>query len=711
MDSGNAGRRRFTLLLAALSVAIALVVATTALAAGGRGGSHDRWSGGPPSGSGPGHGFWPGGGSGGSPPYMNPHLPVELRVKDLLSRMTLQEKVGQMTQAERAPIEGEPAQLTELGVGSVLSGGGSVPTPNTPEAWANMVDKFQQAALETRLHIPIIYGVDSVHGHGNLYGATIFPHNIGLGATRDPKLVEEVEAVTAAETRASGPQWVFAPCICAPQDDRWGRTYEGFGESPALVEEMETAIRGFQGPPGHLSEPDHVLATAKHFAGDGDTIYGTSTTSGYKIDQGVSITDRHEFFEKALRQYIPAVQKYDVGTVMPSYSSVDWTEDGVGNPIKMTAEGGLITGFLKEHLGFEGFVISDYNAIQQLPGDFEEQVKAGVMAGVDMFMEPESYKEFEETLLKEVEAGEIPESRIDDAVSRILKAKFELGLFEHPFTNRSGIPEIGDQAHREVARRAAEESQVLLKDSEGAVPIKPGGDVYVAGSNANNIGNQAGGWTLTWQGGSNNPTPIPGTTILQGIEGANAGGTTTFSEGATEPVPSDATGVIVVGETPYSEGYGDVGGPQWAFDPGDEGKPRPPKTMEFSAADKAAIDKVCAEAAKCVVVIVSGRPLIIEPAQLEEIDGLVEAWLPGSQGEGVSDDLFGTTPYTGKLPVSWPKTLEQEPINVGEPEYDPLFPFGYGLSTESSGGHGHGHHHHHHGHHHHHHHGHGHHGH
>jgi beta-glucosidase len=311
-------------------------------------------------------------------------------------------------------------------------------------------------------------------------------------------------------------------------------------------------------------------------------------------------------------------------------------------------------------------------------------------------MEPNSYKEFEETLLKEVEAGEIPESRIDDAVSRILKAKFELGLFEHPFTDRSGIPEIGDQAHREVARRAVDESQVLLKDSESALPIQPGGDVYVAGSNANNIGNQAGGWTLTWQGGSNNPTPIPGTTILQGIEGANAGGTTTFSEGATEPVPSDATGVVVVGETPYSEGYGDVGGPQWAFDEGDEGKPRPPKTMEFSATDKAAIDKVCAEAAKCVVVIVSGRPLIIEPAQLEEIDGLVEAWLPGSQGEGVSDDLFGTTPYTGKLPVSWPKTLDQEPINVGEPEYDPLFPFGFGLSTGPGGGHGHHHHHHHH---------------
>ncbi|HVX34035.1 MAG TPA: glycoside hydrolase family 3 protein [Solirubrobacterales bacterium] len=683
MGSGEAARRR-ALLVAAAAIAIVLVVATTAFAHGDRRWDHGRAPGGPFATS-----------TDGTPPYLNSHLPVRLRVRDLLSRMTLAEKVGQMTQAERAPIEPAPQQITELGLGSVLSGGGSVPPGNTPEAWANMVDGFQKAALETRLHIPIIYGVDSVHGHGNLWGATIFPHNIGLGATRDPKLVEEVEAVTAAETRASGPQWVFAPCVCAPRDDRWGRTYEGFGESPRLVEEMETAISGFQGPPGHLSEPDHVLATAKHFAGDGDTVYGSSTNpSGYKIDQGVAVADRREFFEDALRQYVPAVRRYDVGTVMPSYSSVDWTEDGVGNPIKMHAEGGLITGFLKEGLGFDGFVISDYNAIQQLPGSFPEQVKAGVMAGVDMFMEPESYAEFITTLIGEVEAGEVPESRIDDAVARILKAKFELGLFEHPYTDRSGIPEIGDQAHREVARRAVQESQVLLKNDDGALPLATGSDVYVAGSNANNIGNQAGGWTLTWQGGSNNPKPIPGTTILKGIEEADQGGTVTFSEDASATVPSDATGVVVVGETPYAEGYGDVGGPQWAFDEGDEGKPRPPQEMKINAADQAAIDKVCTEAAKCVVVIVSGRPLIIEPPQLEEMDGLVEAWLPGSQGEGVADDLFGRAPYTGKLPVSWPRTLEQEPINVGEPDYDPLFPFGYGLTD--SPGHGHHHHHHHH---------------
>jgi beta-glucosidase len=689
MGSGEGVRRRI-LLVAAAAIAIVLVVATTAFARDGQGGHHEP-PGGPPS---------------GAPPYMNPHLPVQQRVQDLLSRMTLVEKVGQMAQAERSAVEENPAELAELGIGSVLSGAGSVPEPNTPEAWANMVDKFERAALETRLHIPIIYGEDSVHGDGNLFGATVFPHNIGLGATRDPKLVEEVEGVTAAETRATGPQWVFAPCLCAARDDRWGRIYESFGESPELVEEMETAIRGFQGPPGHLDEPDHVLATAKHFAGDGDTVYGSSTSPlGYKIDQGVAVADRQEFFEDALRQYVPAVQKYHVGAVMPSYSSIDWTEDGVGNPIKMHAEGGLITGFLKERLGFEGFVISDFEGIHELPGDYPEQIREGVMAGIDMFMEPFDYKEFEETLAGEVEAGEVPESRIDDAVSRILKAKFELGLFEHPFTDRAGIPEIGDAAHRAVARRAVEESQVLLKNEGEALPIAGHSDVYVAGSNADNIGNQAGGWTLTWQGGSNNPTPIPGTTILKGIEEADQGGSVTFSEDASAPVPSGATGIVVVGETPYAEGFGDVGGPQWSSDPGDEGKPRPVKDMKISTADKAAIDKVCAEAAKCVVVIVSGRPLILESPQFEEMDGLVEAWLPGSEGEGVADTLFGKAPFTGKLPVSWPKTLEQEPINVGEPNYDPLFPFGYGLSDApghgGGGGHGHGHHHHHrHGHHH-----------
>jgi beta-glucosidase len=610
-------------------------------------------------------------------PYEDPSQPVAARVADLLSRMTLEEKIGQMTQAERGAVVGDPSRITEWKLGSVLSGGGSTPTPNTPEAWADMIDRFEQAALNTRLHIPLLYGVDSVHGHGNLLGATVFPHNIGLGATRDPALVRDVEHITASETRASGPQWSFAPCICAARDDRWGRTYESFGEDPSLVIQMETAIDGFQGAPGHLGDRDRVLATAKHYAGDGDTVYGTAA-GDYQIDQGIAITDRQSFWDTSLRQYEPAVQDHHVGSVMPSFSSVDWTEDGVGNPIKMHANQELITDVLKGSMGFEGFVISDWEGIHQIPGDFATQVRTGVNAGIDMMMEPFSAQAFEDTLLAEVQAGRVPMSRIDDAVSRILTKKFELGLFEHPFTDRTNIDDIGSPAHRAVARRAVAESQVLLKNERATLPLRKNADVYVAGSNADNIGNQAGGWTLTWQGGSTNQ--IPGTTILEGIQAATRG-SVTFSEDASAPVQREQVGVVVVGETPYSEGFGDVGGPLWAYDPGDNGVPRPVKDMRISQTDRDAIDTVCAEAVKCVVVIVSGRPLIIGPGQLADIDALVEAWLPGSEGAGVADTLFGRQPFTGKLPVSWPRTLAQEPINVGDADYDPLYPFGYGLQT------------------------------
>jgi beta-glucosidase len=610
-------------------------------------------------------------------PYEDPSQPVPVRVADLLSRMTLEEKVGQMTQAERGAVADDPSRITDWQLGSVLSGGGSTPTPNTPQAWADMIDGFQQAALHTRLHIPLLYGVDSVHGHGNLLGATVFPHNIGLGATRDPALVRDVEHIAAIETRASGPQWSFAPCICAARDDRWGRTYESFGEDPGLVIAMETAIDGFQGAPGHLGDRDRVLATAKHYAGDGDTVYGTAA-GDYQIDQGIAITDRQSFWDTSLRQYVPAVQDHRVGSVMPSFSSVDWTEDGVGNPIKMHANRELITDVLKGQMGFDGFVISDWEGIHQIPGDYPIQVRTGVNAGIDMMMEPFSAQAFENTLLAEVQASRVTMSRIDDAVSRILTKKFELGLFEHPFTDRTNIDEIGSPAHRAVARRAVAKSQVLLENRRATLPLRKNAVVYVAGSNADNIGNQAGGWTLTWQGGSTNQ--IPGTTILEGIQAASTG-SVTFSEDASAPIRSNQVGVVVVGETPYSEGFGDVGGPLWAYDPGDNGVPRPVKDMRISQDDRDAIDTVCAKAAKCVVIIVSGRPLIIGPGQLADMDALVEAWLPGSEGAGVADTLFGDRPFTGKLPVSWPRRLSQEPINVGDADYDPLYPFGYGLRT------------------------------
>jgi beta-glucosidase len=591
--------------------------------------------------------------------------------------MTLAEKIGQMTQTERYQVFDDTSPITTYGLGSILSGGGSTPAQNTPEAWADMVDRFQSAALATRLHIPLLYGIDSVHGDGNMYGATVFPHNIGLGATRDPALVRAVEHATAEETRASGPQWTFAPCICSAQDDRWGRTYESFGEDPRLVERMETAIDGFQGAPGHLADRDRVLATAKHFAGDGDTKYGTAT-GGYKIDQGIAVTNHQDFYDKALRQYVPAVQDHHVGSVMPSFSSVDWTEDGVGNPIKMHANGDLINGWLKNQAGFGGFVISDWEGIHQIPGDWPTQVKTGVNAGIDMMMEPNSYQSFISTLTDLVNSGDVPMARIDDAVSRILTKKFQLGLFEHPYTDRTNLDQVGSAAHHALARRAAAESQVLLKNTRSALPLSRKADVYIAGSNADNIGNQAGGWTLTWQGGSTNV--IPGTTILDGIREATSGHVT-FSEDASAPVQRSDLGIVVVGETPYSEGFGDVGGPLWAYDPGDNGVPRPVKDMQLSAADKAAVDKVCSEAVKCAVVIVSGRPLILDPAQRSEADALVAAWLPGSEGAGVADTLFGIRPFTGKLPVTWPRTLDQEPINKGDADYDPLYPYGYGLTT------------------------------
>ncbi len=621
------------------------------------------------------------------PAYKNSKLSTEERVADLLSRMTLAEKIGQMTQAERIDVDADPSLITTYGLGSVLSGGGSTPTSNTPEAWADMVDRYQEAALETRLGIPILYGVDTVHGHGNLQGATVFPHNIGLGATRDPGLVEDVEHIAAIETRASGPQWAFAPCVCVARDDRWGRTYESFGEDPRLVARMETAIDGLQGNGGSdLARPDRVLASAKHFAGDGLTAYDTGE-GDYTVDQGIDQVSRSEFARLALAPYVPAIKKHHVGSIMPSFSSVDWTEDGLGNPVKMHANEELITGWLKQQQGFDGIVISDWRAIRQLPGTYTDQVRASVNAGVDMFMEPiqapnnpNGWDVFIPTLTALVGSGDVPVSRIDDAVTRILTAKFELGLFEHPLTPRKNIDTIGSKAHRRVARRAVAESQVLLRNKQHTLPLSDGKKqpVYVAGSNADNIGNQAGGWTLTWQGGSTNV--IPGQTVLDAVR-ATSRGRVQFSEAAGDPVPANAAGVVVVGETPYAEGFGDVNGPQWAYDPGDHNVPRPKKTMELSDADALAIRRVCAHAASCTVLVISGRPMVIPPELLIQIDALVASWLPGSEGMGVADVLFGRKPFTGKLPVTWPRSVAQEPINVGDADYDPLYRFGFGLGT------------------------------
>ncbi|GAA0594471.1 glycoside hydrolase family 3 N-terminal domain-containing protein [Streptomyces crystallinus] len=597
-------------------------------------------------------------------PYLDPELSTAHRVHDLLGRMTTAEKIGQMTQAERGSVDADPTRITDLNLGSLLSGGGSTPTPNTPEAWADMVDGYQRHALATRLHIPLLYGVDSVHGHGNLAGATIFPHNIGMGATRDPRLVAEEAHITATETRATGPQWVFAPCVCVARDDRWGRTYESFGEDPALVQRMESAIDGFQGTrEKDLTRSDRVLATVKHYAGDGDTTYGTSTTGDYTIDRGTTITSHQRFAAVDLAPYVTAVQVHDVGSVMPSYSSVQWTDVPGSQPVKMSASKELLTDVLKRKIGFEGFLISDWDAVTQLPGDFATQVRTSVNAGMDMFMQPYNAAQFEQTLTAEVAAGRVPMSRIDDAVSRILRAKFQLGLFEHPFTDRSHIGTIGSPAHRAVARRAVAASQVLLKNDHRTLPLKPSQRIYVAGVNADDLGNQAGGWTVTWQGQSGN-TAFPGTTLLQGIR--QQAKDVTYSADATAPTAGHDVGIVVVGETPYAEGVGDVG--------------TGGHTLNLSATDRANIDRVCSAIRTCVVLDVAGRPQIITD-QLPQTDAFVMSWLPGSEGAGVADVLFGKRPFTGKLPVSWPRSEAQEPVNIGDAHYDPLFRYGYGLTT------------------------------
>ncbi|GAA2403920.1 hypothetical protein GCM10010404_72530 [Nonomuraea africana] len=578
-------------------------------------------------------------------PYLDARKPVKQRVADLMARMTPAEKIGQMTQAERGALAKQDDIATYL-LGSLLSGGGSAPAVNTPKGWADMVDGYQLRAQQTRLQIPLIYGVDAVHGHNNVIGATIFPHNVGLGATRDPALVERTGAITADEVRATGIPWNFAPCLCVSRDDRWGRAYESFSEDPGLVSRMATIVDGLR--------KNGVLATAKHYVADGGTAFGSSTTGDYTIDQGVFTGSRAELEAIHLAPFVEAVRR-GVGTVMPSFSSVGDT--------KMHAHKELIADVLKGRLGFRGFVISDWQAIDQIPGDYPSDVRTSINAGLDMIMVPYAYVSFVETLTAEVAAGRVAQSRIDDAVSRILTQKFELGLFEHPYADRSGLPDVGSAEHREVARAAAAKSQVLLKNDGGLLPLPSSAKVYVAGSNADDLGNQAGGWTISWQGSSGPITQ--GTTILQGVRGRAA--SVTHSADASAPMAGHDVGVVVVGETPYAEGFGDVG--------------RQGRTLDLSPADRAAVDKVCA-ALRCVVLVVSGRPLAL--GDLSGVEAVVASWLPGTEGAGVSDPLFGAVPYTGRLPFSWFRTAEQLPLNVGDAAYDPLFPYGWGLRTDQA---------------------------
>lgn len=597
-------------------------------------------------------------------PYLDAALPVAQRVDDLLGRMSLAEKVGQMAQAERLGLKSR-SQISQLGLGSVLSGGGSTPAQNTPEGWADMIDGYQREALSTSLQIPLLYGVDAVHGHNNVTGATIFPHNAGLGATRDPELAGRIAELTAVETKSTGANWAFAPCLCVTLDERWGRSYESFSEDPALVSTFAApVVEGLQGEDADMSGADEVLATAKHWVGDGGTSYDESVvgTGAYPIDQGITEASSMEAFRRThVDPYLPALEA-GVGSIMPSYSAV---KIGDGPVIRMHEHTELNTDVLKGELGFDGFLISDWEGIDKLPGGtYAEKAIRSVNSGLDMAMAPYNFDAFIASISAAVGTDDVTQARVDDAVRRILTEKFELGLFEQPLTDRSQQATFGSAEHRAVARQAAADSQVLLKN-EGVLPLADDVKVYVAGSNADDLGHQMGGWTITWQGGSGDTTA--GTSILEGMQQVAPGADITYSKDASADMAGSDVGVVVVGERPYAEGQGDVGNNGF--------------TLELNAADRAAIDKVCA-AMECVVLVVAGRTQVLGD-RVDDIDGLVASFLPGSEGAGVADVLFGDRPFTGRLPLTWPATAEQVPINVGDEGYSPLYAYGWGVRTDA----------------------------
>jgi beta-glucosidase len=573
------------------------------------------------------------------------------QVNALVAKMTLDEKVGQMTQPDRLFLK-DDSDIEKYFLGSVLSGGDSDPADgNTLAAWTNMYDRYQKHSSQTRLAIPLLYGVDAVHGHNNVLGAVVFPHNIGLGCTRSAALVERIARITAEEVRSTGINWAFAPCVTVPRDMRWGRTYEGFGEDPALAAELgAAAVRGLQGD--NLADPLRVLACAKHYAGDGGTTFGTGTTG--PLDQGDTRVDEKTLRAIHLAGY-PTAVRAGVGTVMPSYSS--W------NGVKCSASKRLLTEILKDEFGFEGFLISDYAAIDQLPGDYKAQVAATINAGMDMVMVPEKYELFIASLKQAVAEGTVPQARIDDAVRRILRVKFAMGLMDKSrsqLADRSLWKTFGSPVHRMVAREAVRQSLVLLKNQRHTLPLsKTAHRIHVAGRNANDIGNQCGGWTVMWQGQSGAVTP-GGTTILAAIRKAAGKANITFSADGTGAQGADV-GVVVIGETPYAETKGDR------------------TDLSLAPEDIAAVDNMKAAGIPVVVVLVSGRPLILGGV-LDKADAVVAAWLPGTEGDGVADVLFGMYKPTGKLSHAWPRSMAQIPLHKGDAKYDPLFAYGYGLT-------------------------------
>jgi beta-glucosidase len=585
--------------------------------------------------------------------WMDATRSVDDRVAALLGQMTLDEKIGQMTQIEKNAIDATTSAAFNLG--SILSGGGGYPDPNTPQAWYDMVNAYQQGALGTRLGIPIIYGVDAVHGHNNVAGATIFPQNVGMGATNDPALVQQACAATALEMNATGVRWDFGPVVAVPQDVRWGRTFEAYGEKTDHVARLGAAcIRGLQGL--GLSADDTSAATAKHFIGDGGTAFGSSTASGptgpYLLDQGVDQMDEAKLLDLFLPPYRAAVDN-GVRIVMASYSS---TTAG-----KTHGDRHLITDILKGQLGFTGFVVSDWGGVDQVvPGDYGASLAQAINAGIDMVMVPTDYVRFITTMKSQVQSGAIKQERIDDAVSRILRVKFEMGLFEKPMPAAGRGAEVGRDANRTIARTAVAESAGLLKTSAGLLPLAASGrKVLLAGAGADDIGIQSGGWTITWQGSEG---PITTGTTIQAALKARLRDNLSFARDGAFPAGTRAdVGIVVVAERPYAEGVGDS------------------STLTLPDHDLALLARTRPLVKKLLVVILSGRPVML--GDVASADGVVAAWLPGTEATGLADVLLGDKPFVGTTPYTWPRTAADAP-RVGKPACaGAVYPVGFGLDA------------------------------
>jgi len=587
---------------------------------------------------------------------------VEARIDEIMAKMTLEQKVGQVVQADNDSVT--PEEVKQYRLGSVLSGGNSAPGDRPfadVQTWLAAADAYYNASVDpegVEIAIPVIWGIDAVHGHANLLGGTVFPHNIGLGAAHDPDLIEEITRITAAELIVSGHDWTFAPTLATPRDDRWGRTYEGFSESPEIVAAYaDRIVYGLQGRPGEETflGDGRVISSAKHFLADG------GTTDGH--DQGNAEITEEELRDIHAQGYLTALPA-GVQTVMTSFSSWKGT--------KVHGSKALMTDLLKGRLGFNGFIVGDWNAHGQVPGCTNTDCPQALNAGLDMYMAPDSWKGIYESTLAHVRAGEIPMERLDDAVRRILRVKIAYGLFEKGApSSRPGAGDeslLGSPEHREVARRAVRESMVLLKNDGDVLPLKPAQTVLVVGDGADDIGKQAGGWTLSWQGGDYGNEYFPnGETILSGIRNVveAAGGNVIFDPEGTSTEAADVV-IAVYGENPYAEGLGDL------------------RTLNFrpNGFDTGRLETWKAAGTPVVSVFLSGRPLWVNP-ELNDSDAFVAAWQPGTEGGGVADLLFRTNPafdFTGRLSFSWPKTADSLPLNSEDEGYDPLFAYGYGLS-------------------------------